>query len=219
MATLVVYLQCMNIRQINFFNNYKNVVTPKNQVYLHHTAGADNAEQVFKYWQSDATPVATCVVIGRDGQIVQGFPSEKWAFHLGLSNKHFAAMGVPYRNLDERSIGVELCAWGQLTSKDGKFYNYVGGVVPADQVCTLSEPFRGYVHYHKYTQAQIDSVKELLLRWHAKYGIPLGYNENMWDVNKDAMGGVSGVWAHVSVRKDKVDVYPDPDLIEMLKSL
>lgn len=209
----------MQIKQITFFNNFMNVDTDKKQIYLHHTAGADNAEQVFHYWQSDTTPVATCVVIGRNGQIVQGFSSKKWAFHLGLSNKHFAAMGLPYKNLDQNSIGIEICAWGQLTLKDGKFYNYVGGVVPESEVCTLAEPFRGYKHYHKYSTAQICAVKELLKLWRDKYNIPLSYNENMWDVNKDAMSGKAGVWAHVSCRKDKVDVFPQPELIDMLKSL
>jgi hypothetical protein len=41
----------------------------------------------------------------------------------------------------------------------------------------------------------------------------------MWEVNKDAMSGKAGVWAHVSCRKDKVDVFPQPELIDMLKSL
>ena len=209
----------MNIRQINTFNNFKNADTPKSQIFLHHTAGADNAEQVFRYWQNDPTPVATCVVIGRDGQIVQGFSSAKWAFHLGLATKHFAAMGLPYKNLDSTSIGVEMCAWGQLTQKDGKFYNYVGGVVPESEVCELAEPFRGYKFYHKYSDAQIASVKELLQLWNQKYNIPLGYNENMWEVNKDAMSGKPGVWTHVSVRKDKVDCFCQPELIAMLKSL
>jgi len=31
--------------------------------------------------------------------------------------------------------------------------------------------------------------------------------------------GKAGVFTHNSVRKDKVDVYPHPKLIEMLKSL
>jgi hypothetical protein len=38
-------------------------------------------------------------------------------------------------------------------------------------------------------------------------------------VNKDAMSGVPGVWAHVSYRYDKSDVYPSADLISALKSI
>ena len=41
----------------------------------------------------------------------------------------------------------------------------------------------------------------------------------MFDVNAKALSGTPGVWAHGSVRYDKVDIYPHPKLIEMLKSL
>lgn len=208
----------MNIKQVEF-TNYKNEVTPKSQIYLHHTAGGPNAENVFKYWQSDATPVATCIVIGQDGQIVQGFPSAKWAYHLGLTNQTFANNKLPFKNLDRSSIGIELCAWGGLTKKGDKFYNYVNGEVPQSEVAELQTEFKGYKYYHKYTDAQIEAVKHLLVLWHDKYNIPLAYNENMWAVCKDALEGKPGVYTHVSVRNDKSDMFPQKELIEMLKSL
>ena len=38
--------------------------------------------------------------------------------------------------------------------------------------------------------------------------------------NEDAYyGRVKGLWTHTSVRKDKFDCYPDPYLVELLKSL
>jgi N-acetyl-anhydromuramyl-L-alanine amidase AmpD len=208
----------MNIKQVEF-TNYKNEVTPKSQIYLHHTAGGPSADNVFKFWQADATPVATCVAISRNGQIVQGFPSSKWAYHLGLTNQMFANNKLPYINLDRISIGVELCAWGPLTKKGDKFYNYVNGEVPQGEVVTLAEPFRGSVHYHKYTTSQIESLRQLLLLWNEKYNIPIKYNPAMWAVNKDALAGKPGVYSHVSVRADKSDVFPQSELIEMLLSL
>lgn len=208
----------MNIKQVPF-TNYKNEVTAKTQIYLHHTAGGPSAENVFKFWQADATPVATCVAISRDGQIVQGFPSEKWAFHLGLSNSHFANMGLSYQNLDRSSIGVELCAWGPLKKIGDKFYNYVNKEVPASEVATLDRPFKGSLHYHKYTDEQINSLNELLVRWGAKYDIPLEYNSKIWEVSKDALSGKPGLYTHVSVRPDKSDVFPQSELIKMLLSL
>ena len=205
----------MNIKQVEF-TNYKNEVTPKSQIYLHHTAGGPSADNVFKFWQADATPVATCVAISRNGQIVQGFPSSKWAYHLGLTNQMFANNKLPYINLDRISIGVELCAWGPLTKKGDKFYNYVNGEVPQDEVATLAEPFRGSVHYHKYTTSQIESLRQLLLLWNEKYNIPIKYNPAMWSVSKDALAGKPGLYSHVSVRSDKSDVFPQSELIEIL---
>jgi hypothetical protein len=216
----------MNIKQIAFpASQYMQDVFPKKQIYLHHTAGNANAEQVFKGWAANTERIATCVSISGkgtatiDGQIVQGFSSKYWAYHLGLKQDIFTKHKVPYQSLDKISIGIEICCWGQLTLKDGKFYNYVNREVPADQVCELEKPFKGYKYFHNYTDAQIESTKELLLLWKEKYGIPLEYNEDIWDITPRALKGEPGVYTHNSVRKDKVDIYPHPKLIEMLKSL
>lgn len=216
----------MNIKQISFASSqYIAEVHPKVQIYLHHTAGNPSGENVFKHWEANQERIATCVTISGigkdciDGQIIQGFSSQFWAFHLGLKESIFQKYGVPYRSLDKISIGIEVCNWGQLTLKDGKYYNYVNREVAADQVCKLDKPFKGFQYFHNYTDAQIASVKELLLLWKDKYGIPLTYNEDIWDICPRALKGEKGVFTHNSVRKDKVDVYPHPKLIEMLKSL
>jgi N-acetyl-anhydromuramyl-L-alanine amidase AmpD len=210
----------MNIKEVEFAaSQYYKEEHPKKQIYLHHTAGNSSAEQVFSGWSSNGDRIATCVAISGDGTIVQGFSSKHWAYHLGIKQNMFAAQGLPFIHLDKLSIGIEVCNWGQLTVKDGLFYNYVNRVVPNDQVCELDKPFKGFKFYHNYTDAQIDSVKELLLLWNNKYGIPISYNDDIWDITKRALSGQSGVFTHNSVRRDKVDVYPHPKLIEMLKSL
>jgi len=40
-----------------------------------------------------------------------------------------------------------------------------------------------------------------------------------FEFNQLANHGGEGIWSHTNFRKDKFDVYPDPQLIEMLKSL
>jgi hypothetical protein len=216
----------MNIKQVVFpASQYYAEEHPKKQIYLHHTAGNSNAEQVFKGWESNPERIATCVSISGkgktsiDGEIVQGFSSKFWAYHLGLKQDTFTKYGVKYQSLDKISIGIEICNWGQLTLKDGKFYNYVNREVPAEEVCELATPYKGYKYYHNYTDAQIESTKQLLLLWKEKYNIPLTYNEDIWDITPRALKGEAGVFTHNSVRKDKVDIYPHPKMIEMLKSL
>jgi N-acetyl-anhydromuramyl-L-alanine amidase AmpD len=210
----------MNIRQIDFpKGQYFEQVFPKTQIYLHHTAGAPNADQVWQWWIQDKTPIATCVAIDDSGEIVQGFSSKFWAYHLGIKTKHFSVYGLPYKELDKTSIGIELTSWGQLTEKNGKFYNYINKEVPVSEVCELQTPFKGYKYYHNYTDVQIESVKNLLLLWKERYNIPLTYNEDVWGVTTRALKGEKGVFTHNSVRTDKVDVYPHPKLIEMWKSL
>jgi N-acetyl-anhydromuramyl-L-alanine amidase AmpD len=201
------------------FTDYHSTVYPKSQIYLHHTASGPNPRNVWNWWKSDKVTVGTCVVIGKDGEIVQGFSSKHWAHHLGLANKHFGVHNLKYRNLDQTSIGIEICNWGQLTKKGDKFYNYVNGEVPAKDVCELETPFKGFKYYEEYSDAQIESVRKLLLYWKDVYNIPLTYNEDIWDISLRALKGEPGVYTHNSVRKDKVDVYPSKKLIAMLKSL
>jgi N-acetyl-anhydromuramyl-L-alanine amidase AmpD len=209
----------MEIKQVAF-SNYKREETSKSQIYLHHTAGNGSGDDVFKFWQGDVTPVATCVAISRDGTIVQGFGSKYWAYHLGLSNNHFTRHGLPYQNLDRISIGIEICNWGFLREQGGKYFNYVNREVPKEEVIVLEERFRNYRFWQKYTDEQIESTIHLLKLWHERYGIDITYKEDqMWAVSKDALKGVNGLYTHNSVRLDKTDIYPDPDLIGELKKL
>lgn len=216
----------MEIKQVSFpATQYFQEEHPKKQIYIHHTAGNASAEAAFQGWASNTERIATCVAISGksrntvDGQIVQGFSSKHWAYHLGVKQDVFTKAGVAYQSLDKISIGIEICNWGQLTLKNGKFYTYVGTEVPASEVCTLEKPFKGFQYYHNYTDAQIESVRQLLLLWKERYGIPLTYQEDIWDVTKRALKGEPGVYTHNSVRKDKVDIYPHPKMIAMLQSL
>ena len=123
--------------------------------------------------------------------------------------------------LDKHSIGIEICNFGPVTPiRDGNFKNYVGGIMKAEEVTDLGTQYRGYQYWHSYTDAQIASVKELLLYLCDKYNITKEYKgQNMWGLSSRALSGENGIWSHVSCRADKTDVYPHPKLIEMLKTL
>lgn len=215
----------MNLRQIKFPDSqYFREEFEKTQIYLHHTAGNASGQGTFEWWASNPERVGTCVSISgkgyNDGEIVQGFSSKYWAYHLGLKSSTFTAHGLPRKAIDKFSIGIEICNWGQLTKKaDGKFYNYVNRVVPAEDVIELATPYKRYKYFHNYTDAQIQSVKDLLLLWKERYKIPLKYNEDIWDITPRALKGEPGVYTHNSVRTDKIDIYPHPKMIAMLKSL
>ena len=71
---------------------------------------------VFKWWAQDKQGrIATCISISgkgkntNDGEIIQGYSSKFWAYHLGCKAKFFSAMGLPYKELDKYSIGIEIC--------------------------------------------------------------------------------------------------------------
>lgn len=222
-------LDTSKIKQVplNESQYYKQEVTKK-QIVLHHTAGNSSAVNTIQNWNSDDRGrIATCVAISGpgnkvspDGEIAQAFSSKHWAYHLGVKQEVFRAWKVPYTELDKHSIGIEICNWGQLDLENGKYINYVDKEVPADQVTKLDKPYKGYTYFHKYSDAQIESVKNLLLYWRDTYKIDLTFNyDQLFTVNTKALKGENGLFTHNSYRKDKVDIYPCPRMIEMLKTL
>lgn len=200
-------------------NQYYQEEHAKKQVYLHHTASGDGADGDIRTWNGDAVRVATCVIIERDGTIKQAFSSKYWAFHLGLQQAAFTKYKVPYQSLDKISIAIEIDSWGFLTKRGDSYYSWAGTKVPLENVEILPHPFRGQQYFEKYTDAQIGAVKKLLIMWNEKYGIPLDYRADMFDISLDALSGKSGVYSHTSVRADKIDIFNCPRMITMLKSL
>ena len=203
----------LKLKQVPFKDFFREETT-KNQIYLHHTAGGPSGESVFSYWDQTKEKVATCVAISKDGTIVQGFSSKCWAYHLGLTKDPFKKFGLPFIPLDRVSIGIEICSYGSLTKKGTKFFSWAGNEIPEANVVTLDKPFRGSKYYEKYTPEQIDSTIKLIQYWGEVYGIDITYREDIWDLCPRALKQEAGVFTHNSVRADKADIYPDPDLIE-----
>jgi hypothetical protein len=210
--------------------NYYQEIIPKKQIFIHHTAGAANAKNVIAGWKTRTDHVGTAFVIAgkpssatsgyKDGDIYQAFSSKHWGYHLGLKKDVFTEQGVPYMPLDKSSIAIEICNWGALTPQaNGTLKQYTGGTVPAAEAVTLNPPYRGSAIYHAYTDAQLASLKDLLIYLCDKYSIPKTFNADMFDISKKALTGTPGIWTHTSVRKDKVDCSPQPKLLELLKNL
>ena len=210
-------------------SQYIKEATEKKQIVLHHTAGNSSGVGTIKMWDTDDRGrIATCVTISGkgqskdtyDGEICQAFSSKHWGYHLGIKPDVFKSKGLPRRALDKHAIGIEICNWGPLDRVNGKFYNYVDREIPADQVTELETPYKGHKFYHRYTDAQIESTRQLLVYWNETYGIDLTYrHDDLWTVSTRALQGEQGVYTHNSYRKDKSDIYPCPRMIAMLKSL
>lgn len=199
----------------NFLNKgeYITEVFPKKQIYLHHTvSSSDSVEGDISWWNENKDRVATAYIIRGDGVIYRVFDDKFWAHHLGLKLENNTV-------LNRGSIGIELDNAGQLRYDKGQYISSFGRVIPSDKVQYYQKPFRGFNYFEKYSNAQIAALKELLLDLNKRYNIPLKYNEDMWDISQNALKGNTGVYTHVSVRKDKSDCHPQPELIEMLKTL
>lgn len=207
---------------------YIDTVTKKKTIYLHHTAGGSRPDWVSSTWDRDDKngkpyKVATSYIIGRrassdgdnsfDGKVFRAFDDKYWAFHLGVSGTN--------GKYDKSSIGIEVCNYGYCKVIDGKFINYVNREVPANEVVDLGKEFRGYRYWEKYTDEQIESLRKILVYLIDKHDIDFErgiYNWDWFDYNADLLEG-TGIRTHVQVRKDKTDMFPQKELIDMLNSL
>jgi N-acetyl-anhydromuramyl-L-alanine amidase AmpD len=203
-------------------NQYYKEISKKKGIVLHHTVSGNSVSGDIEWWKLTPERVATPIIISRDGGIHQLYSTQYWAHHLGIKQEHFNRFGLSASNTQRNKefIGIELDSWGGLSFKNSKYYSSSGEEIKSDNVAYYDKGFRGYKYFEKYTEAQISSLKELLEHCGEKYGIPLTYKGDvMFDFNKRALSGESGIWAHVSFRPDKSDIHPQKELIDMLKSL
>lgn len=197
-------------------------------IILHHTAGGPNPRSVVDYWGKDSLGrVATEFIVGGqhcktgdakyDGQIVRAFPEGCQAYHIGAS-------GSSYMNT--HSVGIEICNFGYV--KNGK--TYTGASVDPSQTVSLSSPFKDHLMWHKYSDEQLRVVRELLLYIANRDNIDLHEGLYKWiktegaikafDFHLDAYkGNVKGLLTHTSIRKDKFDCSPQPNLVDMIMTL
>lgn len=214
----------------------------KNTIWLHHTAGGSRPDWTISGWEKgyqidkNGQPildsngkfkplkVAAHFVIGRkssssdislwDGKVLKAFDDRYWAYHLGITENS--------KELNSKSISIEICNYGQLTiGKDGKFYNYVNKPINDKDVVELSKPFKGYKYWEKYTDVQLESTRKLILYLKNRWNIQIEsgiYNED-WFKYDEKWFSLGGLRTHTQVRKDKFDLFPQPELLQMLNSL
>ena len=208
-------------------DEYKVGPTNKEYVFLHHTAGWHNPFKTIDQWGRDGRgAIATEFVLGGpsvkgndnkyDGKMVQAFPEGGYGWHLGKNGS---------QHMHTHSVAVEVCNFGYIV--DGK--TYAGTLVDNSQIVTLKKPFRGYKTWHKYSDAQIEALKKWIL-WIAerdnidvRAGLPALIKQkgaDAFEFNEDAYyGKVKGLWTHTNTRKDKFDMFPQDELLDMLISL
>jgi len=196
-------------------------------LFLHHTAGWHNPYKTIDNWANDSRgAVATEFVLGGpsvkgnddkyDGEMVQAFPHGDYGWHLGKNGS---------QKMHVNSVGIEVCNFGYVVN--GK--TYAGTTVADSQIVELSKEFRGHKLWHRYSDAQIEALHKWIL-WIAerdnidvRAGLPALIKEKGADAfewNEDAYyGRVKGLWTHTNTRKDKVDMFPQQELMDMLTSL
>jgi len=198
----------------------------KHWIFLHHTAGWNNPYNTVDHWNNDRRGrVATEFVIGGqniknndskyDGEIVQCMPEGGYGWHLGTGNS------VMHRH----SVGIEVCNFGYISN--GR--TYAGTIPHENQVVTLKEKFRGFKEWHRYSDEQLRSLRNLILYIANRDDIDptVGLVDLIKEKGTEAFDICSvsmcteskGLWNHTNCRKGKFDMAPQQELIDMLLSL
>lgn len=199
----------------------------KEYCFLHHTAGWNNPYKTVRNWGNDTRGrVATEFVLGGqkltdgnadyDGVMVQCMPEGAYGWHLGKNGSQY---------MHKHSVGIEVNNFGYL--KNGKAYQ--GSTAHESQIVELAESFRGYKEWHRYSDAQIEALDKWI-RWigerdgiDIRAGLPALVKEHgaaAFEFNADAYyGKVKGLWTHTNTRKDKTDMFPQQELLDLLVSL
>lgn len=213
---------------------YYRETTTKKQIYIHHTVSTGNPLSAINWWRQQNNGVSTFVVIAgrpestnskyKNGEIYQCFSSKYWAHHLGLKTSQLAPGGPSNLTINKQSIGIEICNWGPLQKNADGTYSAKGfggkATVPTNQVIEYPNLYQGERYYQKYTPEQIESLRKLLVYLCDLYKIDKKYKgDSMFKVTQAALKGENGIFTHTSVRPDKLDCHPQPELIAMLKNL
>jgi len=196
-------------------------------IFLHHTAGNNNPFACVDMWnKDDRGAIGTEFVLGGqsvftgndlyDGTVVQAFPEGAYGWHLGDNGSEY---------MHKHSVGIEVCNFGPI--KDGK--TYTGQKANPLQIVELKESFRGHKTWHRYSDKQLLVLKDLILHIADRDDIDISKGliseikkngAKGFEFNSDAYyGKVKGMWTHTNTRKDKSDMFPQQELIDMLLSL
>lgn len=186
-------------------NQYFTNRQKKTHIFLHHTAGGSAASAV-NSWASNKERVATAFIIERDGTIYNTFDPGCWAYHLGLRG---------FKSLEQASIGIELVSFGNLKpTEQGTLHTWTGRQISASEETVT--PYRTFRYWQKYTDRQLSAVKQLVPHLCKLYGIPCRVDlGRIFEYNNPA-SLPAGIWSHSSVRADKVDCFPQPELLTTL---
>jgi hypothetical protein len=182
---------------------------PKKSLFLHHTAGA-SAHSAWRWWNSTRERVGTAYLIDRDGTIYECFDPMVWAYHLGIKGDN---------NFHEKhGLGIEFVSMGRLTKvTEGVYKDYVGNIIPEHEVCKVR--YKNQEAFHDLTAPQIVSAVKLMgkiKREHPQIPFPDDFNDIFKFRQEIIDDEIPGVYSHGAVRKDKDDLFPQPQLIQAL---
>lgn len=182
----------------------------KHQIVLHFTMGYLGGD--LANLSRDNFHVSVPFVIARSGVIVSLFDPDKWSYHLSRN----AVGGNKY--CSSRSIAIEMTGLGPLDRSGDWMFNYYGSrycrATQAEHFLALDTPYRGYSYYTRFTDAQYDSLNQLLDLLTDRYDIPRHFLDpharfDLFETSHDARN-YRGICGHVNYQPPtvKTDIGP-----------
>lgn len=134
-------------------NAYGGSMTPR-YICLHDTAGRMRKFSSVEWFASPQCTTSAHFVVERDGTITQMVPTDKRAYHAGVS----AYKGI--HGLNSCSIGIEIVNPGKLNDKGVAWFGAVD-LQGGEDIRRESTSAHGTGYWMEYTPAQIDAVTKL----------------------------------------------------------
>lgn len=190
-------------------SQYRNVVTQKDMIVLHFTAGS-TAEGAVSGWRSTPARVATAYVVDRDGTIYEIFDPKYWANHLGkMPEVH-----------EKRSIGIEIVNVGPLrpSAENPSQLNWWPTAVKpySTRYCSIDDReayvkavYRGETCFATFPEPQTTAVARLVRhlcdRFSILHTLP---GSNVRSQCDQSFATYKGIANHANFRADKWDLGP-----------
>ncbi len=234
---------------------YNDLITGRDKdiFFLHHAVSSGDPYSLHSFFsrQNFSTTYAIGGYGMYDGLILQLFESiYNWGYHINMRQdiQRYGRSNTKLNKAHEvkfakRTISAEICNYGALKEyKMELFHAYSfkpesqgGGLknnvqpIPKDQIVDYvkiyGKEFRGSRYYHRYTDKQIASIKELIYKLAKKMYWKLNHlpKDNMdlsWcDLKWEGVMQNLNPMTHTNVRIGKSDVHPQPELLGALAEL
>jgi len=197
-------------------NQYFHSPQVKTSIVLHHTAGT-TAKSAIDWWNQTPEQVGTAYVVDKDGKIYEVFPPDNWGYHIGSKITQY---------FDKASIGIEIVSRGGIFKENDKYVWYPAYpnkkqkviVNPLEVYATPTE-WREFSYFDQYTDAQVVSVTWLVAKLVKDFNIDVkGFTGDFYQYNEEvSTKKLPGIWSHTTFRKDKMDIFPQENLIQAIE--
>ena len=185
-------------------------------------------------------PLCTHYIIDREGNIEYVFDEKYWAYH--------ASSSTPVQK-SSISVELSAFGWlkeegDKLVNSLGDVVPFNEAALAVDKDGKPA-PYRGYKYFDKYTDKQITALERLFTNWKnnkdekgntTNHNITFKFDyDEMFPgedpklitktnprgriLSQNAVNGIPGVYAHNSTAESKVDIFPQAELVSMLKKV